>query len=696
MSKLSRLAADLRQYQYATPALLLAVLSMIILPLPPWLLDLLFTFNIVLAVVVILVSVSVRRPLEFSVFPTIILATTLMRLTLNVASTRVVLLKGHEGTDAAGHVIEAFGKVVIGGSFVVGLVVFVILMIINFVVVTKGAERISEVSARFTLDALPGKQMAIDADLNAGLINQEQAQARRREVTTEADFYGAMDGASKFVRGDAIAGILILLINVLGGLAIGMLIHGLSFAEAFQRYGLLTIGDGLVAQIPSLLLAAAAAIIVTRVSDSGNFEQQVGRQLLASPEVLYSGAAVLLILAMIPGMPWLPFGGFAVLLGYVAWRAGKWRPQSDDDAQMQALETALHEAKPNEPDWDDIGHVDALAVRVGYRLVDLIDPAQGSPLRRRMDGMRRSLSDAMGFLIPFITVRDDLGLPPSYYAILMNGVEIARAELHADRLMAIPSPTVYGELDGIPACDPAYGMAVTWIQPDAKAHALGLGYQVVDGASVIATHVDKLLRDQLGEIFTHDDVAALMQRLGQAAPRLQEALEKAMTYNLIRKVMRALLTENVSLKPIVPIASALLDNAEATTDPILLAAEVRCALRQHIVTDIVGARTEIAVFNLAGELEGLLLTTLSQAQQAGKVALDNFAIAPHVLANLQTALPGVRERMKSLGVAPVLVVPPQLRPLLGRYARLLAPGLRVLSYNEIPEQREVSVIGSLA
>ncbi|EXI98579.1 flagellar biosynthesis protein FlhA [Burkholderia pseudomallei] len=695
MNKLTHLFADLRQYQYATPILLLAVLSMVILPLPPVILDLLFTFNIVLAIVVILVSVSVKRPLEFSVFPTIILATTLMRLTLNVASTRVVLLKGHEGTNAAGHVIEAFGKVVIGGNFVVGLVVFVILMIINFVVVTKGAERISEVSARFTLDALPGKQMAIDADLNAGLINQEQAQARRRDVTTEADFYGAMDGASKFVRGDAIAGILILLINMLGGLAIGVFAHGQAFGEAFQRYGLLTIGDGLVAQIPSLLLAAASAVIVTRVSDSGDFEEQVGRQMLASPNVLYSGAAVMTILAIIPGMPWLPFSAFAGVLGYVAWRVAKRPAPEREETQIHALETALRESNVQDLDWDSISHVHPLGIRVGYRLVDLVDPAHGAPLRRRVDGMRRTMSESMGILVPPITVRDDLSLPSSHYAIHLHGVEIDRAELHPDHLMAIPSPTTYGSVDGIPAADPAYGIPVTWIRPQDKAHAIGLGYQVVDGASVVATHVDKLLRDHLGELLTHDDVGSLLQRLGQVAPRLLEALEKAMPHNLIRKVCRVLLTDRVPLRNIVAIATALLENAEATQDPILLGAEVRCALRREIVAGIVGHRRSVPVFNLAGELEGILLAAFNQAQQSAKAPLDNFAIAPDLLTNLQSSLPGVQERMRTLGHAPILFVPPQLRPLLARYARVFAPGLHVLSYNEIPDERQIEIAGTL-
>ncbi|MGE5493608.1 MAG: flagellar biosynthesis protein FlhA, partial [Actinomycetota bacterium] len=656
-------------------------------------LDILFTFNIVLAVVVILVSVSSRRPLDFSVFPTIILATTLMRLTLNVASTRVVLLHGHEGTGAAGRVIEAFGNVVIGGNFVVGLVVFVILMIINFVVVTKGAERISEVSARFTLDALPGKQMAIDADLNAGLINQEKAQARRREVGAEADFYGAMDGASKFVRGDAVAGILILLINMIGGVAIGSLMHDLSFADAFRQYALLTIGDGLVAQIPALLLSAAAAIIVTRISDSDDFEQQIGRQLLASPSVLYSAAALLLVLAAIPGMPWPTFVAFAAVLGYVAWRLS--RQGGKPIADQAAIEAALLAERPPEMDWRSLPFVEPLAVAVGYKLVGLIDPAQGALLTKRISGMRQTVSQDMGVLLPPIVARDDLGLKPAQYVILLSGTVVAQAEIPADRLMAIPSPQTYGELDGIPAVEPAYGLPITWIAPEHKAHALGLGYQVVDGASVIATHLSKVIREHLPELLTHEDVPALIERLSALAPKLAGTLDKALTHSQLLKVFRALLAEGVSLKDIVPIATTLLENAEATKDPLLLAAEVRCTLRRHIVARLCGPSPELKAFSLGGELENLLLNSLNQARQGGKVALDNFPVDPQLLSQLQLNMSVAREQMQQQGTPPLLLVMPQIRPLLARYARLFAPGLNVLSYNEIPEQREVSIVGSL-
>ncbi|HJV02662.1 MAG TPA: flagellar biosynthesis protein FlhA [Burkholderiaceae bacterium] len=694
MNFLNRLVAEARRHKFATPAFLMVVLAMIMLPLPPTVLDIMFTFNIVLALIVILVSVTARRPLDFSVFPTVILATTMLRLTLNVASTRVVLLHGHEGTSAAGLVIEAFGKVVIGGNFVVGMVVFVILMIINFVVVTKGAERISEVSARFTLDALPGKQMAIDADLNAGLINQEKAQARRLEVAAEADFYGAMDGASKFVRGDAVASILILIINMVGGVAIGALMHDLSFGDAFRQYALLTIGDGLVAQIPALLLSAAAAILVTRISDAGDFEQQVGSQLLASPPVILSAAGMMFVLALVPGMPWAMFLTFSAVLAYVGYRLGQRVKQPETDA-LAAIEAALREEKVAELDWHNLPAVQPLQLTLGYKLVGMIDKAHGEPLAKRVKGVRQSLSEAMGLLLPPITVRDDLGLKPSQYAVVLSGSVVAQAEVFPDRLMAIPSPNVYGQIDGIPGVEPAYGMPVTWIEQGEKANALGLGYQVVEAPSAIATHLSKLIREYLPELFRHEDVPAMMDRLTALSPKLAAALDKALTHTQLLRVFRVLLAENVSLKDIVPIATTLVDSSETTKDPILLAAEVRCALRRQIVTGLFGQRTEMQAFNLGGELENMLLGSLNQARQGGKVVLDNYPIDPHLLAQLQVNMPVAREQMKQQATPPLLLVLPQIRPLLARYARLFAPGLHVLSYNEIPENREVSIIGTV-
>jgi len=696
MNMINSLMAELRRQKFAAPAFLLTLLAMIMLPLPPVLLDVMFTFNIVLALIVILVSVSAKRPLDFSVFPTVILGTTLMRLALNVASTRVVLLRGHEGNAAAGHVIEAFGNVVIGGNFVVGIVVFVILMIINFIVVTKGAERISEVSARFTLDALPGKQMAIDADLNAGLINQEQAQQRRKDVANEADFYGAMDGASKFVRGDAIASILILLINLIGGVAIGALMHGLSMGDAFRQYALLTIGDGLVAQIPALLLSAAAAILVTRVSDSGDLEEQVGGQLLAQPSVLFSAAGVMIILALVPGMPWFFFMIFAGVLAYVGWRqTGQVKAPSQDS--VAAIEAALRDDRVPDLDWQQLPVVQPITVAVGYKLVHLVDKAQGEALTKRIKGVRQSLSEQMGLLLPAIGVRDDLTLRPNQYAISVSGTVVAEGEVVPEALMAIPSPTVYGQLDGIPGIEPAFGMAVTWIDPEQKAHALGQGYQVVEVASAIATHASKIAKDYLSELFRHEDVPAMMDRLAALSPKLASALDKALTHTQLLRVFRVLLAENVSLKDIVVIATTLLDSSESTKDPILLAAEVRCALRRQIVSGLYGKKKDMPAFNLSGDLENMLLGSLNQARQnnGGKVALDNYPIDPQLLSQLQLNMPVAREQMKQQHTPPLLLVLPQVRPLLARYARLFAPGLHVLSYNEIPENREVSIIGTV-
>ena len=696
MNTINGVIQELRRQKYAAPVFLIALLGMIILPLPPILLDVLFTFNIVLALIVILVSVTAKRPLDFAVFPTVILGTTLMRLALNVASTRVVLLHGHEGTHAAGQVIESFGNVVIGGNFVVGLVVFVILMIINFIVVTKGAERISEVSARFTLDALPGKQMAIDADLNAGLINQEQATIRRKDVASEADFYGAMDGASKFVRGDAIASILILIINLVGGVAIGALMHDLPMGEAFRVYALLTIGDGLVGQIPALLLSAAAAILVTRIGESGDLEKQVGDQLLAQPAVLFSAAGVMFIMAMVPGMPWWFFTVAAGVLAWVGWNMSK-RVKAPDVAGVAKIEAALRDERAPDLDWQALPVVQPVTVAVGYKLVGMVDRAQGEPLAKRIKGVRQSLSEQMGMLLPAIAVRDDLALRPTQYSISLSGTVVAEAEVMPEHLLAIPSPNVYGELDGIPGIEPAYGMAITWITPDQKAHALGLGYQVVEVPSAIATHVSKVVREYLHELFRHEDVPAILERLTALSPKLAAALEKALTHTQLLRVFRVLLAEGVSLKDIVVIATTLLDSSETTKDPILLAAEVRCALRRQIVSTLFGKKKEMPAFNLSAELENMLLGSLNQARQngGGKVVLDNYPIDPQLLSQLQINMPVAREQMKQQHTPPLLLVLPQVRPLLARYARLFAPGLHVLSYNEIPENRDVSIVGTV-
>ncbi|WNJ78465.1 flagellar biosynthesis protein FlhA [Cedecea neteri] len=696
-NKFTQAMTVLRQTHVGVPVLLLSVLAMIILPLSPLVLDILFTFNIVLAVIVLLVAVNSKRPLDFAVFPTLLLITTLMRLTLNVASTRVVLLHGHEGEGAAGKVIEAFGQVVIGGNFVVGFVVFVILMIINFVVVTKGAERISEVSARFTLDALPGKQMAIDADLNAGLINQQQAKTRRKDVANEADFYGAMDGASKFVRGDAIAGIMVLIINVIGGICIGIFKYDLDASHAFQQYVLLTIGDGLVAQIPSLLLATAAAIIVTRVSDGGDVSHEIKTQLLARPNVLYTAAFVMFILAVVPGMPHIAFLSFTALLLFAAWRQSKVvQPAQQQDDDILAIQEALIPDTEPTVSWDSIPLVEPIGLNLGYKLVALVDTAKGSPLSQRIRGARQVISETCGVLLPEIRIRENFRLKPAQYAIHINGIRVALGEVNAEKLMAIPGTELYGEIDGVLDTDPAYGMAIVWIDPDQKARALNLGYQVVDCASVVATHVNKVARQHLPDLFNYDDITHLHSRLALQAPKLAEDLANALNFSQLLKVYRQLLLEQVSLKDIVTIAATLLESSAVTKDPQLLCADVRYALRRAILHNINGDRRQLAAYTIDNDLENLLLNALNQAQQAGKVALDSFPVDPNILAQLQNTMPMIYEQMKAKSLPPLLLVTPQLRPILARYGRLFSAGLHVLSYNEVPDDSDLKIVGTLA
>ncbi|WP_031818477.1 flagellar biosynthesis protein FlhA, partial [Vibrio parahaemolyticus] len=537
LTRLKQLQTSTKGY-IGIPIVLLMILAMVILPLPPLLLDALFTFNIVLAILVLLVSTTAKRPLDFSVFPTILLVATLLRLTLNVASTRIVLLEGHNGGDAAGKVIQAFGEVVIGGNYVVGMVVFIILMIINFVVITKGGERISEVSARFTLDALPGKQMAIDADLNAGLIDQETARLRRKEVANEADFHGSMDGASKFVRGDAVAGLLILFINIIGGISIGVFEHGLPASEAFKTYALLTIGDGLVAQIPSLLLATAAAIIVTRINDSDNgMSETMQKQLLATPATLFTVAGIMAVIGMVPGMPHLAFFAFAGALGFAGWRQSKKPVQDTQIEQVEALSQAMQE-EDTPLTWDDIPHVHTLSLALGYRLVHLVNKDQGAPLSQRIRGVRRNLSEQVGFLLPEVRIRDNLSLKPNQYTISLNGEVIEQGFIEPERLMAIAVGDTYGEIDGILGSDPAYQLPAVWIEHQDKAKALNMGYQVVDDGTVIATHISKIMKTNLAELFTHDDVEAMTQRLTQQAPKLAEALAAALNPAQQLKVYR--------------------------------------------------------------------------------------------------------------------------------------------------------------
>lgn len=558
----------------------------------------------------------------------------------------------------------------------------------------QGAERISEVSARFTLDAMPGKQMAIDADLNAGLINQTQAQTRRKDVASEADFYGAMDGASKFVRGDAIAGMMILAINLIGGVCIDLQIQ----PERRRRLPAICADDyrrWAGGANPSLLLSTAAAIIVTRVSDNGDIAHDVRNQLLASPSVLYTATGIMFVLAVVPGMPHFPFLMFSALLGFTGWRMSK-RPQAAE-AEEKSLETltrTMTETSEQQVSWETIPLIEPISLSLGYKLVALVDKAQGNPLTQRIRGVRQVISDGNGVLLPEIRIRENFRLKPSQYAIFINGIKADEADIPADKLMALPSSETYGEIDGVLGNDPAYGMPVTWIQPAQKAKALNMGYQVIDSASVIATHVNKIVRSYIPDLFNYDDITQLHNRLSSMAPRLAEDLSAALNYSQLLKVYRTLLTESVSLRDIVTIATVLVASSAVTKDHILLAADVRLVLRRSITHPFV-RKQELTVYTLNNELENLLTNVVNQAQQAGKVMLDSVPVDPNMLNQFQITMPQVKEQMKAAGKDPVLLVPPQLRPLLARYARLFAPGLHVLSYNEVLDELELKIMGAL-
>lgn len=681
----------------AIPLVLLMILAMVILPLPALLLDGFFTFNIMLAIVVLLVSSTVKRILDFSVFPSLLLIATLLRLTLNVASTRIVLLEGHNGGDAAGKVIQSFGEVVIGGSYVVGIVVFVILMIINFVVITKGGERISEVSARFTLDALPGKQMAIDADLNSGNIDQEQARARRKEVGDEAEFYGAMDGASKFVRGDAVAGLMILFINLIGGVLIGMFEHGLTVSEAFQTYALLTIGDGLVAQIPSLLLAVSAAIIVTRISDNENdMAEVINKQILASPSVLYMTSGVMFIIGSVPNMPHLAFYSFSVTVGFVAWRQSK--KDEGVDLSKAEVEAPLEKTslKDHPLDWSIIPAVDAIALRLGFKLVPLVTNKEQNSLLKSIRGCRKTLSEQIGFVIPEVVIRDDLALKPAEYVILVDGDEIERGEVYPDMLMAVGPGVTSANIDGTLGVDPAYRLPALWVSKEDKTKAINLGFQVIDIHDVIATHVSKVCTEHLDGIFNYDDVKALNKRLAYEHPELAESLSTTLTPNLQMMVIRQLLAEQVPIINIRTIANTLIESGDKIKDPILLSSNIRVALKRTILNLVSPNSKALNVFTLGGQVEQDIKAGITLAQQNDpNTPLDGVPLAPELLQKFQNRMPSIVQTMQAQGMTPGLLVTPMARPIVSKLARAFAKGLIILSFNEIPNEYQINPLGQI-
>ena len=668
------------------PFLVLLIMAMLVVPLHPMLLDIFFTFNILVSVVVIMIAIGTKKPLDFSSFPSVLLFATMLRLALNVASTRVILVNGHEGEHAAGAVVAAFGEFVIAGNYVVGFIIFVILMIINFVVVTKGAGRVSEVNARFTLDAMPGKQMAIDADLNAGSITQEQAKKRRDEISQEADFFGSMDGASKFVSGDALAGLLVLLINVIGGLAIGVGQHDLSFAEAGKLYVLLTIGDGLVAQIPSLFLSLATAIIVTRVTTAETMTEQAMTQ-LANPTALFIGAAIMTILGVVPGMPHLVF----LTLALAAAGLGVMLLNQEDVLSKEAEQQAAADDKPDAPkelDWDDVDQVDLIGLEIGYGLIPLVNPETGGQLMPRVKGVRKKLSAELGFLVQTVRIRDALNLDPDVYHIVLNGVVRGRGEIKSGRELAINPGKVYGELEGIPTKEPAFGLDAVWIDPAQRDYARTLGYTVVDPATAIATHLNKVLRDSASELLSHDETQQLLDKLAAKSPKLVEDLVPGkMALGVITRTLQHLLVEGVAIRDMRTIVETLSDVAGKTQDPEQLTAYVRPKLGRMIVQELVDMKDSLPVMTLAPDLEQLLHNVLSNGAPGQSVVIE-----PGLAESLFAALREAGRTVEDDGNPAVLVVAPSIRPWLSKMVRHRIPEMTVLSYTEIPDDQAVKVI----
>lgn len=670
------------------PLLVMVVLAMMVLPLPAFLLDVFFTFNITLSLMILLAVIYVRRALEFATFPTVLLGATLLRLGLNVASTRIVLINGHTGGQAAGHVIAAFGHFVVGGNYAVGMVVFTVLVIINFVVITKGAGRISEVSARFTLDAMPGRQMAIDADLNAGIITQAEAIVRRQEVREEGDFYGAMDGASKFVRGDAIAGILVVFINLFGGTIIGAAQHGMSLADAGRTYALLTIGDGLVAQIPALLLSVAVAILVTRVSRPHDMSQQIMSQVLGQPRALGVTAGILALLGVIPGMPNFVFLSMAALCAVGAYYLGK-RPLPGAAVALAPAAAQAIPAEHKELSWDDVEAVDLIGLEVGYRLIPLVDRNQGGELMGRIKGVRKKLSEDLGFLIQAVHIRDNLELGPNSYRITILGAPVGESEVFPDREMAINPGQVTGTMPGSATKDPAFGLDAIWIDKSRRDQAQAQGYTVVDASSVIATHLSHLLQSHAHELLGHEEVQQLLNRLGKTAPKLIEDLvPKLLPMSVVVKVLQYLLLERVPIRNLRTICEALSELAPKTQDPVALVAAVRVALGRTIVQSIGGLRQELPVITLDPALEQVL-----QDSMVGGDASPGFE--PGLADRIQQALGDSARRQDAAGEPAVLLVAPKIRPWIARLMRHSTPSLAVLAYNEIPENRRIRVIAAV-
>ena len=668
------------------PIFIMLVLGMMVLPLPAFVLDLLFTFNIGLGLLVLLASLYTTKPLDFLAFPTILLLTTLLRLSLNVASTRVVLLNGHTGPDAAGKVIEAFGHFLVGGNFAVGIIVFAILMVINFVVITKGAGRIAEVSARFTLDAMPGKQMAIDADLNAGLIKEDEAKKRRMEISQEAEFYGSMDGASKFVRGDAIAGILILFINIIGGFIVGIAQHDMSAADAANNYILLAIGDGLVAQIPALVISVAAGLVVSRVGDGKDIGTQVAQQLLASPQVLIISGAVIGMMGLIPNMPHFVFLLFAAgLCGMGWWKSEQARRGKVADAQAEAAQPVAPPTDNVEATWDDVQAVDMVGLEVGYRLIPLVDRGQDGDLLKRIKGIRKKFAQEIGFLPPSVHIRDNLELRPSGYRVLLKGVEIGAGEVMIGQLMAINPGRVSQQLQGTPTKDPAFGLPAIWIDQGQRDQAQVAGYTVVDPSTVVATHISHLLNTHAAELLGRTETQTLLEHFTKSVPKLVEDLTpKLVPLSTVQRVFQNLLDEGVHVRDLRTIIETLCDQATRTTSPDDLTAAVRLALSRSIVQGLAASNGELNVLVLDPSLERIIGQTVSNAN-------DGMGLEPSLADTMVAETTAGAQRQESIGQAAVLLVPDKIRLPLARMFKRAVPRLRVLAHAEIPESRSIKV-----
>jgi len=672
------------------PAAVLMVLSMMVLPLPPFVLDLLFTFNIAMAVMVTMVAANMIRPLDFAAFPTVLLLTTLMRLSLNVASTRVVLLEGHTGTGAAGKVIEAFGHFLIGGNFAVGLIVFAILVVINFIVVTKGAERIAEVGARFTLDAMPGKQMAVDADLNAGLINEAEAKRRRAELGDEADFFGSMDGASKFVRGDAVAGMLILVINIVGGFVIGVAQHGLSAAQAANSYILLAVGDALVAQIPALLISVAAAMVVSRVGTDKAIGSQIGKQVFGSAKSIAITAGVIGALGLIPGMPHVVFLLIAAGLGYLAW----WLRTKEQAAQVaQAIKPAVPQAEASgEATWEDLVPVDTLGLEVGYRLITLVDKSREGDLLSRIKGVRRKFAQEVGFLPPPVHIRDNLELRPSQYRISLRGAVVGEAEAFPGMWLAINPGHATQKLIGTQTTDPAFGLPAVWIEERQKEMAQMSGFTVVDCSTVVATHLSHLMQVHAAKLLGRVETQALVEHLTKQAPQLiEDVIPKMVSIATLQRVLQLLLEEGVHVRDMRSIVECLAENAATVTDPQELSRRIRTHIAPAIVQQIYGSVKELDVIALEPELERLVTQALNSPHGA---ALD-----PGVADTLARSAAETAQKQEDRGVPAALLVPDLIRAPMARLLKRAAPRLKVLGHSEIPETHTIrigSIIGGAA